>query len=154
MNYSDFLNQIFNTGYSSVQKQEENIVPLKSTNNNISAEKSSNSVAYANNGKILSDALRVIKNFEIQNSASSFCDDYAELKLWVPIWSPNIEKNLLYALNQGTVYKIYNNKIYIWYKDMHGFEGSGFYKLKRFSFSDYGTFNVIYILDAYDKLPE
>ena len=151
MNYSDFLNQIFNTGYSSVQKQEENIVPPKSTFNNISAK--TNSVN-TSNGKILSDALRVIKNFEIQNSASSFCDDYAELKLWVPIWSPNIEKNLLYALNQGTVYKIYNNKIYIWYKDMQGFEGSGFYKLKRFSFSDYGTFNVIYILDAYDKLPE
>ena len=151
MNYSDFLNQIFNTGYSSVQKQEENIVPPKSTFNNISAK--TNSVN-TSNGKILSDALRVIKNFEINNCTSSIYDDYAELKLWVPIWSHHIEKTLLYALNQGTVYKIYNQKIYIWYKDMHGFEGCGFYRMKRFLFHEDGSFYVIYILDAHDKLLE
>ena len=66
--------------------------------------------------------------------------------------APNNE-SLLYALNEGTAYKIVDKVIYIWYKHHKGFNGSGFYRLKRFHYFGNGEY-VKYVLDGYDKLPE
>ena len=62
-----------------------------------------------------------------------------------------MEKTLLYALTSGTAYTIENGNIYIWYKPFKGFEGAGFYKLKRFVFLDDGS-TVKYFLDENEKL--
>lgn len=75
-----------------------------------------------------------------------------ELVVDVPIFASNAEnETLLYALTQGTAYKIVDNIIYIWYSPAKGFYGSGFFKLKRFCFLNNGSY-IKYILDSRYKL--
>lgn len=98
------------------------------------------------------EAIIVIKKFDSFNpKRQTHHAGYNELEVCVPIWSRNMEKTLLYALTSGTAYTIENGNIYIWYKPFKGFEGAGFYKLKRFVFLDDGS-TVKYFLDENEKL--
>lgn len=76
---------------------------------------------------------------------------YNELEVDVPIWRLHMKMTLLSALTSGTAYTIENENIYIWYKPFKGFDGSGFYKLKRFVFLTDGNI-VKYFLDGNEKL--
>ena len=99
------------------------------------------------------EALLTIRKFDAGNSKIQTSHaGYGELAVLVPIWSPHIEQTLLYALTSGTAYTIEKGNIYIWYKPFKGFEGSGFYKLKRFVFLENGRY-VKYFLDGNEKLP-
>lgn len=105
-------------------------------------------------GHIPDKALQIIRNFEklcTQSSNNNRGASYDELVVMFSVWSPYMEKTLEYALDQGTPYKIVNNSIYIWYKHYKGFSKCGFYRLKRFH---YNGSNIVYVMDAYDKLPE
>lgn len=105
-------------------------------------------------GYIPEDALRIIRHYEklfAQSSNNNIKSSYDELIIWSNVWSHNMHYTLEYALDQGTPYKIVNEKIYVWYKHYKGFSGSGYYRLKRFHYN--GT-NAIFVMAAYDKLPD
>lgn len=103
--------------------------------------------------KIPEEALVAIKKFDSLNyKLQTQSIGQNELEVCNYIWSPNMKKTLLYALESGTAYTIYNENIYIWYKPFKGFEGSGFYRLKRFVFLEGGR-TVKYFLDGSDKIP-
>ncbi len=98
------------------------------------------------------EAIIVINKFDFFNPKNQTTyAGYNELEVCVPIWSCHMKKTLLYALTSGTAYTIENEKIYIWYKPLKGFEGAGFYKLKRFVFLNDGS-TVKYFLDGNEKI--
>ena len=103
--------------------------------------------------KIPEEALLAIKKFDSFNQKVQ--TQHAgpnELQVCNSIWSPNMKKTLLYALESGTAYTIHNGNIYIWYKPFKCYYGAGFYRLKRFVFLDGGS-SVKYFLDGKDKIP-
>ena len=94
------------------------------------------------------EAIIAINKFDSFNSKNQTpYAGYNELEVCVPIWSRHMKKTLLYALTSGTAYTIENGNIYIWYKPFRGFDGAGFYKLKRFVFLNDGS-SVKYFLDG------
>lgn len=114
-------------------------------------------------GMIPDEAIIAIKKFDFFNSrrqTSQAGDD--ELEVCVPLFHTKTsgpvlyydkgEPTLLYALINGTAYTVENGNIYIWYKPWKGFEGSGFYRLKRFIFIDAGELLVKYFLSGNEKL--
>lgn len=96
------------------------------------------------------EAISTIKKFDNPKNQTLYVG-YNELEVCVSVWSRYIKKTLLYALNSGTAYTIENGSIYIWYKPFKGFDGAGFYKLKRFVFLNDGS-TVKYFLDGEEKL--
>lgn len=99
------------------------------------------------------EAIIAIKRFDAFNSKNqSPYVGYNELEVCLSVWSRHIKKTLLYALNNGTAYTIENGSIYIWYKPFKGFDGAGFYKLKRFVFLNDRRCTVKYFLDGDEKL--
>lgn len=140
----------------SPERPKEDIIPVSHNEDTVISGKKDNQYLSPREretfGNIPDEALITIKKFDANNSRNMTTRaGYGELLVSVPIWSPHMEKTLLYALTQGTAYKIKNKDIYIWYKHHKGFDGSGFYRLKRFYFSEVHD-NVVYILDAYDRL--
>lgn len=98
------------------------------------------------------EAVIVINKFDLLNPKNQTTHARNnELEVCVPVWSPHMEKTLLYALTSGTAYTVKNEQIYIWYKPIKGLEGAGFYKLKRFAFLNDGR-TVKYFLDGNEKL--
>lgn len=114
-------------------------------------------------GMIPDEAIIAIKKFDSFNHRRQTPQArYNELEVCVPLFHLKMsgpvfyydkgEPTLLYALINGTAYTVENGNIYIWYKPLKGFKGSGFYRLKRFLFIDAGQLLVKYFLSANEKL--